>query len=127
MGYKEKQRALLLERAHAKDLCDDRNVAFCASASALPNGEKGIALLSLKGGDLFISDIDMYSNIGETLYTVPMAQTENFKIGWSLIGNTMRFDYKGNRYAFTNMVGVKEMQAVIQSETTKKREESGTD
>ena len=122
MSYKEKQRALLLEKTHEKELCDERNVAFCASASALPNGERGVCLLSLKGGELFISDIDLHSNIGRTLYTIPMVQTENFKIGWSFIGNTMRFDYRGDRYAFTNMVGVKEMQAAIQSEATKKPE-----
>lgn len=116
MSYKENARAVLLKNTHARDLCDDREVVFCATAAALPNGESGIVLLSLKGHELFISDIDWQSNIGQTLYTVPLPDAEQFKISWALIGSKMRFSYRNARYAFTNLVGIKDMLAVLKAE-----------
>ena len=118
-SYKETVRAAILEQAHAKNLCDARDAAFCATADELPDGSFGIVLLALNGNTLNICDIDLRNNIGGILCAVPMAEVQNYKIGRSLFANTLGFTWNGHKFFFKNMAGVKELLELIGSEAGK--------
>lgn len=118
-NYKEKARAALLEKVHAGNLCDERDAAFCATADVLPNGSFGIVLLALNGNRLHICDVDFQNNIGSVLYSVPMADVQDFKIGRSLVGNTLRFTWNNHPFRFKNMTGLKDLLEIIGSEVGK--------
>ena len=119
-SYKEKLRERILQSAHEKGVCDERDIYFFASADRLPRGEYGICFVGLKESELFLCDTDMHSNLGETLYTIPLPKTEAFHVSRSLFGVTVRFSYLHTRYRLTNIAGLtKPMEQIILEEVNK--------
>ena len=96
--------------------CDNRGAGFCATATALPEGEYGMVALCVNGNCLNLYDVDMKSNLGELLYSVELKRIENLKIKTGLFSQVLRFDYNGALYSFTNFVGVKPALKVIEKE-----------
>lgn len=115
-SYKERVRAAILEQVHARNLCDERDAAFCAAADALPDGSYGIVLLALDGNRLNICDIDIHNNIGRIIDTITLTDVRNFKVGRSLLASTLCFTYGGFDYFFRNIVGMKAQLEAIASE-----------
>jgi len=102
-------------------VCDERGAAFCATAVRLPQGEFGMVLLGVNGNELFIYDIDMRSNIGEHLYTIPLKEITDLKINNGLLGEmikgySFKFNYEGFEWKFKNCAMKKNELAVIQKE-----------
>lgn len=118
-SYKEKARAAFLEQVHAKGFCDSREVAFGANADRLPNGAFGMVLLALRDNTLRICDLDIKSNIGPVLYTIPLAEVEQFRVGLGLVGRSLRFTWQGQMFSFKNMVGLKEQLELLAAEANR--------
>lgn len=119
MSYKENQKASLISQMQERGLCDGRSSAFCATATSLPGGERGIVVLSVNENKLYISDIDFKNGVKELLYSVPLSKAENLKIRCSILSQVLRFTYQGCVYSFTNFLGVKPMLEVIKEEANR--------
>lgn len=101
----------------ADGYCDNRGAGFCATATKLPKGEYGSVALCVKGSILHLYDVDLKSNIGDLLYEIDLKKIENLHIKTGIFNQVLRFEYEGNKYSFTNFVGVKPALKVIQEET----------
>ncbi len=102
-----------------KGYCDERGAGFCATATQLPRGEYGLVALCVKGNILSIYDVDIRSNLGELLYKIELKKIKNLKNIFVLFGRTLKFNYGGNTYSFTNIAGVKAALSVIEEESKK--------
>lgn len=99
-------------------LCDVRGAAFCATATALPNGEVGIVALCVRGHRLYLYDVvDLKSELGELLYTVELPEIRDLKIRMRLLKQLLRFTWRGDTFAFTNFLGVRDALNVIKEES----------
>lgn len=108
------------EKLIAGGYCDNRGAGFCATATQLPYGMRGMVLLCVNGNNLNLYDIDMKDNIGELFYTVELKNIENLKIRAHFFSQVLKFDYKGSRFSFTNFLGVKPSLKVIEEEANNK-------
>ena len=115
--YKERARAALLEKAHAKNLCDDRDIAFFATAKSMPNDSYGMTFLALNAQELIICDADMQGDIGEIRYRIQVNEVQGFlmKKGLFGLGAAMEFSHEGKKYSFTNISVPKETLDVLVS------------
>lgn len=68
---------------------------------------------------LNLYDVDMKSNLGDLLYQVELKKIANLKIRAMLLSQVLKFEYEGNKYSFTNFVGVKPALRVIEEESRK--------
>lgn len=110
------------EKLIADGYCDFRGAGFCATATYLPFaiGREGLVALCVRGNNLDIYDVDIKSNIGELLYTVQLSNIDNLKIKSNLFSQVLNFEYKYERFSFTNFVGVKPALKVIEEESNKR-------
>ena len=104
----------------AEGYCDPRGAGFCATATRLPKGDYGIVALCVVDKWLNLYDVDLKSNIGELLYSVNLKQIENLKIKAGIFSQVLKFEYKGEPYAFTNFAGVKPALQVIEEEANRR-------
>lgn len=107
------------EKLVAEGYCDNRGAGFCATATRLPRGERGIVALCVNGNLLNLYDADMRSNLRELLYSVELSKIQNLKIRAMLLSQVLKFTYEGCEYAFTNFIGVKPALKVIEEESKK--------
>ncbi|MBQ2951944.1 MAG: hypothetical protein IJE07_00140 [Clostridia bacterium] len=102
-------------------VCDERCVAFCATAVALPGGETGLCLLGLKGNVLSVYDTDITATVGAKLYAVPLASVQDLKTTDSPLmekvkGYSLRFTWGAQAFAFRNCYQSKAALAVLRGE-----------
>ncbi len=107
------------EKLIADGYCDNRGAGFCATATKLPRGEYGMVALCVNDNMLNLYDVDMKSNLGDLLYQVELKKIANLKIRAMLLSQVLKFEYEGNKYSFTNFVGVKPALRVIEEESRK--------
>lgn len=85
-----------------RSICDERGLAFCATAKTLPNGEFGMVLIAQNQNTLFIHDTNMKSEALDLLYTIDLKKVTDLKIngffGELFKGYSMRFTYKQFTY-----------------------------
>lgn len=99
--------------------CDPRGAGFCATATRLPNGERGIVCLCVVGNTLKIYDIDLRNNLGQMLYQIKLSEISGLKMRCLLLSQVLKFNYQGQIYSFTNFYGVKPALKVIEEESQK--------
>ena len=91
-----------------KGICDDRYVAFYATAKKLPNGAFGGIIVALKDNELRIYDaVGLKWEAGDLIYALPLRSIEQFQrvkgmIGEFFKGYSFRFVCKGDRFVFAN-------------------------
>lgn len=89
-----------------RGICDERGLAFCATAKTLPNGEFGMVLIAQNQNTLFIHDTNIKSEALDLLYTINLKKVTDLKIngffGELFKGYSMRFTYKQFTYTFKN-------------------------
>ena len=108
------------EKLVTEGYCDARGVGFCATARQLPDGSFGMVALCLMGNVLSLYDVDMKSNLKELLFRIKLSDVQNLKISRGfLVGQTMKFQYEGFDYSFTNMVKLNDFLKVIEEESKK--------
>ena len=104
-------------------VCDERCIAFCATATALPGGETGMCLLGLKGNVLSVYDTDITATVGRLLYAAPLRgvtdmKTTDSNLMETLKGYSLRFTSGGFTYVFKNCYQNKAALAAIRRECT---------
>ena len=99
--------------------CDERGAAFCATATQLPGGDRGMVLLCVKGNILNIHDVDMRNNVKDLLYQVELKKVQNLKIRTPLFIEVLRFEYQGAVFSFKNFLKVRPALDVIEEESRK--------
>lgn len=88
-------------------VCDERCIALCATATALPGGKTGMCLLGLKGNVLSIYDTDIIATVGRKLYSVPLASVRDVRMADSSVmekvkGYSLRFTWEASVFSFKN-------------------------
>ena len=104
------------EKLVSGGFCDERGVGFAASASLLPNGSWGLVLLCLKGNELDVYDVDTHTEPKRLLCSIPLKLAEGLKVKGSIIKKLV-FKYKGFKYCFNNLIGLKAQLDVIERES----------
>ena len=99
--------------------CDERGAAFCATATKLPGGERGMVLLCVKGNMLNIHDVDMRNNVKDLIYQVELKKVKQLKIRMMLLSQVLKFEYNGAIFSFTNFLKVRPALDVIEEESQK--------
>lgn len=103
-----------------RGICDNRKAAFCATATVLAdNYGYGIVLLAVKDNMLSIYDVAMNNEVRELLCQVELSKIEGLKIRAWFFSQVLKFRYNGQKYSFTNFIGVKPMLKVIEEESQK--------
>ena len=109
----------LQEKLMADGYCDSRGVAFGATATKLPLGERGMVTLCVKDNTLKIYDGNM-QGLKSRLYAVELKDVKKLKIKAGLFSQVLKFEYNGNVFSFTDFWGVKPMLKVIKEEAKKR-------
>ena len=108
-----------------KGYCDDRHIAFCATADRLPNGSYGMVVLAVKDNDLLVSDMEGFKAIPtKLLYRIPLREIDDLQITPNMLaelfkGYSFRFTYRDFQFVFKNCAQQKACLAVIREEAGK--------
>ena len=108
-----------------KGYCDKRHIAFCGTAEKLPNGSYGMVVLTVKGNDLLISDMEGFKAIPtKLLYKIPLREVKDLQITPNMLvelfkGYSFRFSYRDFNFVFKNCAQQKACLAVIREEAGK--------
>lgn len=109
---------LLVEKGY----CDNRHIAFCATADMLPNGSYGMCVMTVKGHDLLISDMEGMKAIPtKLLYKIPLREVRDLQIVPNMFveifkGYSFKFTYRDFQFVFKNCAQQKACLSVIQEE-----------
>lgn len=90
-----------------KELMDNRQLAVCANAKKLPNGEFGLCYLLLKDNFINVYDTDMKGNLFELLYSINLKQVSNLKSSSFIFNPYLKFDYENFTYKFVDFGNAK--------------------
>ncbi len=88
-------------------LMDNRQIAVCANAKNLPNGEFGLCYLLLKDDYMNIYDTDMKGTLFDLLYSINLKQISNLKSSSFIFNPYLKFDYENFTYKFVDFGNAK--------------------
>ena len=89
------------------ELMDERQMAVCANAKKLPNGEFGLCYLFLKDKYLNVYDTDMKGNIFDQLYTIDLNNISELKFSSFIFNTYLKFNFNGFVYKFVDFANAK--------------------